>query len=65
MVIFTTRYADDVWLRMHDLNDLVADVTDRKAAAHVFVDGRAVCFRGDFEATLHEIDRFTAHWEQR
>jgi len=38
-------------------------VTDRKPAAHVFVDDRAVCFRGDFDATLRDIDTFSAHWE--
>jgi hypothetical protein len=65
IVVFTTRYADDVWrwLRQFGLDDLVAEVTDRKPPAHVFVDDRAVCFRGDFDATLREIDVFAAHWE--
>ncbi len=65
VVIFTTRYPADVWdwLRRHALDHLVADVTDRKPPAHVFVDDRAVCFRGDFTATLAEIDAFAAHWE--
>jgi hypothetical protein len=65
IVIFTTRYPDDVWrwLREHRLDDLVGDVTDRKPAAHVFVDDRAVCFRGDFDETLKQIDAFAAHWE--
>jgi hypothetical protein len=64
-IVFTTRYPDDVWrwLREHQLDGLVAEVTDRKPAAHVFVDDRAVCFRGDFEATLRDIDAFAAHWE--
>jgi hypothetical protein len=67
VVVFTTRWADDVWgwLRAHGLDHLVGDVTDRKPAAHVFVDDRAVCFRGDFEKTLREIDAFAAHWERR
>lgn len=65
VVIFTTRHPDGVWawLRQHALEPLVDEVTDRKPAAHVFVDDRAVCFRGDFSATLEEIDAFTAHWE--
>ncbi len=65
IVVFTTRYADDVWrwLHEHALAELVTDVTDRKLPAHVFVDDRAVCFRGDFEATLRDIDRFAPHWE--
>jgi hypothetical protein len=65
IVIFTSRYDRDVWawVAAHGLRHLVDDVTDRKPAAHVFVDDRAVCFRGDFDATLREIDAFTAHWE--
>lgn len=65
VVIFTTRWPDDVWrwLREHRLDAPVSDVTDRKPAAHVFVDDRAVCFRGDFNDTLAEIDRFAAYWE--
>jgi FMN phosphatase YigB (HAD superfamily) len=65
IVVFTTRWPDDVWrwLREHGLEHLVERVTDRKPAAHVFVDDRAVCFRGDFDETLREIDSFVAHWE--
>src|SRR5205085_3869517 len=53
VVIFTTRFDRDVWhwARSHALDQLIDDVTDRKPAAHVFVDDRAVCFRGDFDAT--------------
>jgi hypothetical protein len=65
VVVFTTRYPDDVWrwLREYQLDALVTEVTDRKPAAHVFIDDRAVCFRGDFEETLRQVDAFTAHWE--
>jgi hypothetical protein len=65
IVIFTTRYDLDVraWLETHALADLIDEVTDRKPAAHVFVDDRAVCFRGDFDRTLQDIDAFSAHWE--
>jgi hypothetical protein len=30
----------------------------------VFIDDRAVCFRGTFDDTLRQIDTFTAHWER-
>jgi cation transport ATPase len=65
VVIFTTRWEADAraWLARHGLDRWVAAVTDRKPAAHVFVDDRAVCFRGDFGETLEEIVRFRAHWE--
>jgi hypothetical protein len=67
IVVFTTRYDEDVWrwLRAYGLETLVSEVTDRKPAAHVFVDDRAVCFRGDFHTTLREIEQFSAHWERR
>lgn len=66
VVVFTTRWGDDAraWLAAHGLDRWVSEVTDRKPAAHVFVDDRAVCFRGDFGATLEEIVRFRAHWEE-
>jgi hypothetical protein len=65
VIVFTTRHKDGVWkwMRQYDLDAFVDEVTDRKPAAHVFVDDRAVCFRGDFDATLREIDSFAAHWE--
>ena len=65
MVVFKTRYPDDVWewLRDFELDALVSDVTDRKPAAHVFVDDRAVCFRGDVDETLRAIEAFSAHRE--
>jgi beta-phosphoglucomutase-like phosphatase (HAD superfamily) len=66
IIIFTTRYAEDVWswLREFGLDGFVDDVTDRKPAADVFVDDCAVCFDGDFDATLQAIDRFRPHWQR-
>jgi hypothetical protein len=65
VVVFTTRHRVGVrrWLREHGLLEHVRAITDRKPPAHVFVDDRAVCFRGDFRATLESVLSFTAHWE--
>jgi hypothetical protein len=65
VVVFTTRYPDHVWqwLRAHGLAAYVDEVTDRKPAAHVFVDDRAVRFTGSFADTLREVAEFRAHWE--
>jgi phosphoglycolate phosphatase-like HAD superfamily hydrolase len=65
VVVFTTRHHEGVWewLRRHELAALVADVTDRKPPADVFVDDRAICFRGDFDAALQQIETFKPHWE--
>ena len=65
IVVFTTRHRVGVrrWLREHGLLPFVGAITDRKPPAHVFVDDRAVCFRGDFAATLDAVRNFAAHWE--
>ncbi len=66
VVVFTTRWQDGArsWLEEHGLLQWVSEVTDRKPAAHVFVDDRAVCFRGDFAETLRQVIGFRAHWEE-
>lgn len=66
VVIFTTRHQTQVrrWLRDHGLLEHVSAITSRKPPAHVFVDDRAVCFRGDFDDTLRRIAEFKAHWEK-
>jgi hypothetical protein len=65
VVVFTVRWAPHVqeWLARHDLARYVAEVTDRKPPAHVYVDDRAICFHGDFDSALDQISRFKAHWE--
>lgn len=65
VVVFTVRWREHVeaWLARHDLARYVAEVTDKKPPAHVYVDDRAICFQGDFETTLSQIARFKAHWE--
>jgi hypothetical protein len=66
VVVFTTRDRGQVrrWLREHGLLRHVSAVTRRKPPAHVFVDDRAVCFRGDFDDTLRRVEAFKAHWEE-
>ncbi len=65
VVVFTCRWAPHVeqWLASHGLSEYVAAVTDKKPAAHVYVDDRAICFQGDFQRTLAQISGFKAHWE--
>ncbi len=64
VVIFTVRWHEWVsdWLRKYELADFVDEVTDRKPPAHVYVDDRAVCFRGDFHDTLQQIRQFRPFW---
>jgi len=66
VVILTTQQVERVWAWLQDygLDRWVDEVTDRKPPALVYVDDRAVCFRGDFNETLREIRRFRPHWKE-
>jgi len=66
VVVFTVRWHEWVsaWLAEHGLAQFVDEVTDRKPPAHVYVDDRAVCFRGDFDATLAEVRTFRPFWKE-
>jgi phosphoglycolate phosphatase-like HAD superfamily hydrolase len=52
-----------VVLSTRNLNDLVKGVTDLKPPAVVYLDDRAVCFEGDFDAALRAVKEFRAYWE--
>lgn len=66
VVVFTVRWAPHVeaWLKERNLFEYVSEVTCTKPAAHVYVDDRAICFRGDFASVLEQITSFRAHWEK-
>ncbi len=51
------------WAERYGLAHLVDEFTNRKPAAHVYVDDRAVRFDGDYEATLQAIREFRPYWE--
>lgn len=65
VVVFTVRWKPHVerWLEEHALAGLIAEVTDRKPPAHVYVDDRAICFTGDFQSAVEQVANFKAHWE--
>lgn len=66
VIVFTTRHylGAQRWLAEHDLLGYVAEVTDTKPPADVFVDDRAVCHRGDLGETLAQVLAFRAHWQR-
>lgn len=64
VVILTVRWHEWVsaWLKDNGLASFVDEVTDRKPPAHAYVDDRAVCFQGDFGATLQAVRTFRPFW---
>ena len=64
--IFTVRWVGWVeqWLAENDLAGYVDSVTDKKLPAQVYLDDRAVCFRGNFDDAFEAIVTFRPFWEQ-
>ncbi len=64
--IFTVRWFEWVerWLAANDLAAYVDSVTDKKTPAQVYLDDRAVCFRGNFDESFEQIVNFRPFWEK-
>lgn len=67
IVIFTVRWYEwvETWLEENGLRQYVAEVTNQKPAAAVYLDDRAVCFQGDFEDAYQKIVNFKPFWAAR
>ena len=65
VVVFTVRWYEWVerWLEENGIRQYVDEVTNRKCPAQVYLDDRAVCFRGDFEQAYRQIVEFKPFWE--
>lgn len=70
LVIHTTRDRTAIysWLIEYRLDEVFDHDPDRivraKPPAVAYIDDRAVCFRGDYDATLQEVLTFRAYWEE-
>ena len=63
--IHTTRKPELVkaWLEKYEISRYIADITNSKPPAIVYIDDRAVTFAGDFQQTLQQVSSFKAYWE--
>jgi hypothetical protein len=63
--VYTCRWYEWVekWLDENDLRAYVEQVTNQKIPAEVYLDDRAVCFKGDFDEAYRQIVNFRPHWE--
>ena len=65
LYLFTTRnlLLASKWIIKYDLDIYFKDVTNIKIPCHLFIDDRAVCFKGSYAKTLDEIKNFKPYWK--
>ncbi len=66
LYLFTSRnlLLSAKWLIDNKIDKYFKDVTNIKLPSDLYVDDRAICFRGDYEDTLDKINNFTVYWKQ-
>lgn len=66
VIIFSARSFPLIakWLKEHDLDRYVWDVTSIKPPAVAYVDDRAIRFKGDYLETLNELEGFKPYWKE-
>jgi len=65
LYLFTTRnlMLSTKWLIKHDLDKFFKDVTNVKIPAYFYIDDRTICFKGDYNKTFDEIEKFIVYWK--
>lgn len=60
LVLFSTRNTEMAakWLQDNGIQEYFSDVTNVKTSAYITVDDRCVCFRGNYDSLICEIDNF-------
>lgn len=58
--ILTTRDIPKTieWLIKHDIKKYISEVTNTKEPAFLLIDDRCICFNGNFDNTICEIQKF-------
>lgn len=65
LYLFTSRslILSAKWLTDNRLDMYFKDITNVKIASYLYIDDRCICFKGDYEKTLEEINQFKVHWK--
>ena len=58
--LFTTRnkVLAAKWIINQGLDEIITDVTDRKELCYLYIDDRCLCFNGDYDNLINQIDNF-------
>ena len=65
LYLFTSRnlMLATKWLIKNDIDKFFKDATNVKAPSFLYVDDRAICFRGNYKMTLDEIKNFKVYYK--
>ena len=65
LVLFTTRSPKMAleWLIKNKMDMYFKDVTNVKTPAYIYLDDRAIQFKGDYETAFEEIENFKVYWK--
>ncbi len=66
LYLFTSRnlLLTSKWLVDNKLDKYFKDVTNIKIPSYLYIDDRAICFKGNYDETLEEIRNFHVYWKQ-
>jgi hypothetical protein len=66
VVVHSTRNIEDIyrWLCFHGLEGFVYLITNKKVPAEVYIDDRAMCFRGSFTEIMARLQNFKPYWKE-
>ncbi|MBQ7287845.1 MAG: hypothetical protein IJW73_08810 [Candidatus Gastranaerophilales bacterium] len=64
LVLFTTRnlLTSAKWLIENKIDKYFSNITNIKLPSVLLIDDRAICFKGDFDELLNEIEDFKVWW---
>lgn len=64
--VFSSRPKEKIteWLKKYEIDTLISGVTNIKEPAYLYIDDRAVCFKGSYRKALKLIDRFKVWYKE-
>ena len=65
LYLFTTRnlILSAKWLIENKIDKYFKDITNTKIPSYLYIDDRCICFKGKYEQTLDEINKFKVYWK--
>jgi len=67
LILFTSRNLKSTakWLIENDIDKYFADITNIKRPAYLYIDDRAINFKGNYEKTIEDVNTFKTYWNNK